>query len=167
MLFIYLFLFVHSLSQQDWCHLPSHATKARCWTDDPWTHEFQAPGSRGKRLRGCFKRLPQTHQGCFWGKHACWHNHMTGRGRNFLGGAVVKNPPVSVGGRSSIPGLGRSYCGAAKPVHHHFWACALEPGNCNKKQPQWEACVPQLESNICLLQLEKSLHINKRPHSQK
>ena len=132
---------LHSLSQKDWCHLPSHATEARRWKDDPWIHEFQAPGSRRKRLRGGFKRLPQTHQGRFWGKHACWHNHMTGRGGNFLGGAVVKNLSANARDTSSIPGRGRSYSGAAKPVHRHYWACAPGPGNCNKKQPQWKACV--------------------------
>ena len=47
-------------------------------------------------------------------------NHMTGRGGNFLGGAVVKNPPANAGDMSSIPGLVRSYCRATKPVHHHY-----------------------------------------------
>ena len=30
-------------------------------------------------------------------------------GRDFPGGAVVKNPPASVGDTGSIPGLGRSH----------------------------------------------------------
>ena len=55
-------------------------------------------------------------------------------------------------------------CGAAKPVCHSYWTCALEPSSCNyrahtpqilkpvhprayalqqKKPPQWEACAPQ------------------------
>ena len=55
-------------------------------------------------------------------------------------------------------------CGAAKPVCHNYWTCALEPSGCNywahmpqvlkavhpracalqqEKPPQWEACAPQ------------------------
>ena len=46
--------------------------------------------------------------------------------------------------------------GATKPVHHNYWACALEPASHNywahvprahapqqEKPPQWEACAPQ------------------------
>ena len=64
-----------------------------------------------------------------------------------------------------------------KPVHHNYWACALDPRNCNywahvpklikptqpraqglkqKQSPQWEACTPCLESSPCSPQLEKS-----------
>ena len=70
-------------------------------------------------------------------------------------------------------------CGATKPVHHNYWACALEPGNCSywaqvpqllkpacpractlqqKKPPHWEACTTQLE---------KSLHNNQDPAQPK
>ena len=58
--------------------------------------------------------------------------------------------------------------GAAKPRHHNFWACGLEPGSHNhwsphaleptlrnETPPQWEACALQLESSPCRLQLEK------------
>ena len=55
---------------------------------------------------------------------------------------------------------------ATQPVHHNYWACALESGNHNywtqalqllkltcfracalqqERSPQWEACTPQLE----------------------
>ena len=58
--------------------------------------------------------------------------------------------------------------GAAKPMHHNYWACALESGSCNylthipqllkpvrpgaqspqqEKPPQWEACAPRLEGS--------------------
>ena len=72
---------------------------------------------------------------------------------------------------------------------HNYWACALEPRSCNhwahvsqllkpahpracalqqEKPLQWEAHTPQLESNPCLPQLEKSLHTTtKAQHSQK
>ena len=45
--------------------------------------------------------------------------------------------------------------GAAKPVRHNYWACALEPATHN----YW-ACVPQLLKPVCL---EPVLH-NKRSH---
>ena len=48
--------------------------------------------------------------------------------------------------------------GATKPVHHNYWACALEPSSHN----YW-ACVPQLLKPVCL---ELMLH-NKRSHSNK
>ena len=48
--------------------------------------------------------------------------------RDFPGGAVVKNPPASVGDTGSIPGPGRSHThGATKPVGHNYRACSLEP----------------------------------------
>ena len=34
-------------------------------------------------------------------------------------------------------------CGAAKPTHHNYWACTLEPSLCNAKLPQAEACALQ------------------------
>ena len=46
----------------------------------------------------------------------------------FPGGSVVKNPPTIVGDTSSILiWKDPTYCGAAKPTHHIYWACALEP----------------------------------------
>ena len=65
---------------------------------------------------------------------------------------------------------------------------ALEPGGCNyqlhvphlrqtarpracalqqEKPPQWEAHAPQLESSLCLLQLEKNPHGNQDPAQPK
>ena len=75
----------------------------------------------------------------------------------------------------SIPGPGRSHMlRATNPLHHSYWACALEPENHNywspsprtcaqqqEKPPQWEAHAPQLESSPYLLQLEKSLNSNE------
>ena len=41
--------------------------------------------------------------------------------RDFLGGAVVKNPPANAGNTGLIPGLGRSTCHrATKPLHHNY-----------------------------------------------
>ena len=42
-----------------------------------------------------------------------------------------KSPPANAEDTGLIPGLGRSTCGATKPVHHNYWVCALEPGSCN------------------------------------
>ena len=80
-------------------------------------------------------------------------------------------------------------CGAAKPMYHNYWACALEPTNHNysspapqplepmhptsrapqeEKPPQWEAWESQLESSPCSQQLQKSPHNNKNlcgPHT--
>ena len=66
------------------------------------------------------------------------------------------------------PGLGRSHCRATKPVHHNYWARALEPGNRN----YWNPCTQSpysatreattmrspctaMRSSLCSLQLEK------------
>ena len=68
-------------------------------------------------------------------------------------------------------------------MSHNYWDFALEPGSHNywahmlqllkpecprdvlhkDKPPQWEAHALQLESNPCLLQLEKSPRRNKDP----
>ena len=45
--------------------------------------------------------------------------------QDFPGGSVVKNPPANAGDTGSSPGSGRSHM--PKPVHHHYWAWALEP----------------------------------------
>jgi len=63
-------------------------------------------------------------------------------------------------------------CIATKPVHHNYWACALEPRSHNywalklqllkserpqqEKPPQWEAWAGQLETGPSSQQLEKS-----------
>ena len=61
---------------------------------------------------------------------------------DFPGGTVVKNPPANAGDTGSRPGQGRSHNrGATNPVHHNYWACALEPASHN----YW-AHVPQLLS---------------------
>ena len=45
---------------------------------------------------------------------------------------MVKNPPVNAGDLGLILGPGRSHVlRATKPVHHNYWACALEPRSCN------------------------------------
>ena len=84
-----------------------------------------------------------------------------------------------------IPDPGRFHMpGAPKPVHHNYWACALELGSTNywahalqavkparprvhapqqEKPPQREACASQPESSPHSLQLEKSPHSSEDP----
>ena len=64
----------------------------------------------------------------------------------FPGGAVGENLPANAGAR--VRGLGREdpTChGATKPMHHNYWACALEPTS----HSDW-AHVPQLLKPACL-----------------
>ena len=67
-------------------------------------------------------------------------------------------------------------------MRHNYWACALEPGNCNywahmpqllktkrsrvhapqrEKPPPWKVWAPQLESDSHLPRLEESLNSNR------
>ena len=83
-------------------------------------------------------------------------NNWTEKYLSFPGGSVVKNQLISAGDMGSIPGLESStYNGATKPVHHNYWACALDPRSYNywAQVPQW------LKSTT----LEPMLH-NKRSH---
>ena len=50
-------------------------------------------------------------------------------------------------------------CGAAKPVHHNYWACALEPASHN-----FWAHVPQLLKPV---RLEPVLHSKRSHHNEK
>ena len=76
--------------------------------------------------------------------------------RDFPGGTVVKNPPANAGDMgSSLIQEDPTCCGATKPVHHNYWACALEPASHN----YW-ACMPQL---LKPAHLEPMLR-NKRSH---
>ena len=62
----------------------------------------------------------------------------------------------------------------AKPVHHDYWVCALEPGShtycsqcsATREPPQWEACA-QRESSPGLSQLEESPHSTDKNQSIK
>ena len=102
---------------------------------------------------------------------------------DFPDGSVVKNPPAIAGDMASIPaGKIPHAVEQLKPIHHSCWAYALEPGSHNywnhmpqllKSEPlepvlcnkplQWEAVTPQLESSLCLPQLEKSPWQQQRP----
>ena len=76
---------------------------------------------------------------------------------HFPGGAVVKNPPANAGTRVRALAREDPTCrGATKPMHHNYWACALEPVSHNywacaprahapqqEKPLQWEARTPQ------------------------
>ena len=78
---------------------------------------------------------------------------------NFPGGPVVKNPPTNAEDMGSVPGLERSHIAteqlspctttteARLPRAH-----ALQ----QEKPPQWKACATQLESSLCLKQLQRS-----------
>ena len=70
--------------------------------------------------------------------------------------------------------------GAAKPMHHYYWACSLESGNHNcwahvlrahapqqKKPLQWEAWAVQPESSPHSLQLETADVQQQRPTTVK
>ena len=51
---------------------------------------------------------------------------------DFPGGSVVENLPCNAGDMGLIPGLGRFHMphptpGVTKPMHHKYWAHALEP----------------------------------------
>ena len=46
----------------------------------------------------------------------------SGEGNDFLGGAVVKNPPAKAGDTGSIPDLGR---------HHVLWSNYVRAKNCS------------------------------------
>ena len=73
---------------------------------------------------------------------------------------MVKNPPVNAGDTGSIPGLEDPTClGAAKPVRHNYWACALEPASHN----YW-ARMPQLLKPV---RLEPVLHSKRSHHNGK
>ena len=51
---------------------------------------------------------------------------------DFPGGGVVKNLPANAGDMRLIPGPeDPTCCRATKPVHHNYWACALEPTSHN------------------------------------
>ena len=115
--------------------------------------------------------------------------------RGSPGGSVVKNLPANTGDTSSIPDREDPTLGTSEPVHHNYWACALEPGSCNsracalepwahvlqglkprcpraralqqERPPQWEACSLQPECSPCSPQLEKSLCSNEDPGQPK
>ena len=66
----------------------------------------------------------------------------------FPGGAVVKNPPADAGDTGSSPPWSRKIPHAMEqlsPVHHNYWACALEPAshNVSPRATTTEACVPR------------------------
>ena len=74
---------------------------------------------------------------------------------DFPGGAVVKNRLPSQGTRvRALVQEDPTCCGGTKPVHHNYWAGALEPAS------HYWAHVPQL---LKPTRLEPELH-NKRSH---
>ena len=90
------------------------------------------------------KLVTQSHSKCLW------NLDLECKWSGFPGGSVIKSLPANAGDRGSTPDPGRSHmtCGATKPMHHNYWACALQLTLHNKKRPlQWEAWAPQLESS--------------------
>ena len=68
---------------------------------------------------------------------------------DFPGGAVVKNPPADA--RDTVLALVREdpTCrGAAKPVRHNYWACALEPWATTTEASAPRARAPQQEKPL-------------------
>ena len=55
------------------------------------------------------------------------------------------------------------YCRATKPVHHNYWAHALQ----QEKPPQWKACALQLESSPLLSPSKECPCSNKDPGQAK
>ena len=87
--------------------------------------------------------------------------------KGFPDGSVVKNLPASAGDASSIPDPGRCHMPReTKPMHHNFWAWALEPQSLDGK-PAWEAAAPQLKISPCSPQIEKSPRGNEGPAQPK
>ena len=102
--------------------------------------------------------------------------------QDFPGGAVVKNLPANAG--DWVQALVREdpkCCGATKPVHHNYWACALEPARATateartprarapqqEKPPQWEARAPQRRVALLIATRESPCAATKTQHSQK
>ena len=77
---------------------------------------------------------------------------------SFPGGSVVKNPPANAGTQvGSLSQEDPTYLGTTKPLHHNYWACALEPGSPN----YWSPCAlePVLHSKRSHRK-EKTAHCN-------
>ena len=72
---------------------------------------------------------------------------------------MVKNLPANIGDVGSIP------AGHAKPIHHNYWSCALEPGSYNHQAQMLQvlkavhpvACAPRQEKPQ-----KKPMHCNGR-----
>ena len=92
--------------------------------------------------------------------HRSTHTPAVVNAKDFPGDPVVKTPPAKAGDMGSIPDSVRSHMlQAPKPMCHNHWAHALEPVLCSgacavqqEKQPQWEACRPQVEKPSSLKQ---------------
>ena len=75
-------------------------------------------------------------------------------------------PPVQETWVQSLTQEDPTCCRATKPMHHSYWACALEP-TIHEKPQQWEAHALQLESTPCFPQLEKAFTQQGRPGKAK
>ena len=70
---------------------------------------------------------------------------------DFPGGPVLKNTPANAGDTGLIPGPMRSS------------VCAPQ----QEETLQWEACITQMKSSLCSLQLEKDFQQQQRPRVAK
>ena len=78
----------------------------------------------------------------------------------FSGGTVVKNLPAMQGTRvQALVQEDPTCCGAAKPVHHNYWACALEPASHN----YWARVLQLLKP----VHREPVLRKKRSPHNEK
>ena len=85
---------------------------------------------------------------------------------DFPGSTMAKNLPANARDMGSILVREDPTChGATKPMHHNYWACALEPASHNC----W-ACVPQLLKPVrpeSMLRSKRSQHSEKLMHHNK
>ena len=87
---------------------------------------------------------------------------------DFPGGPVAENLPAIARDTGSIHDLGRLPWGNEAQVPQLLKS--LFPSTCaprREKPPQWEAHAQQLESDPCLLQLDKDPVAEKTQHSQR
>ena len=98
-------------------------------------------------------------------------------GRDFPGGAVVKNPPANAGDTGSSPGLGRSHMLQSNKARvpqllspHAAFTEAHAPrarAPQQEKPPQWEARAPQWRVAPAQQNLEKAHAQQRRPNAAK
>ena len=84
-----------------------------------------------------------------------WHKKLS---KSFPGDSPVKNPPANAGDMGQIPNQDPTCHVATKPVRHNYWACALEPENCN----YWSLCAESPRSTTTEANTMRSPHVATR-----
>ena len=112
------------------------------WETWVWSLSGEDPLEKGKATPSSILawRIPWTVIVSPWGHKESdtteplslhFHIHV-----DFPDSPVVKNPSANAGNRGLIPGLRDSInCGAPKPAHCRYWACALEPTGHSRWSP--------------------------------